>query len=138
MHKEYKHVEMELSYKVYRKNVKVTVERKAGVEFGAETDFAQIAEFLKDVKKVIQGFKYCAKNGVFCKVYLSSAIYDVVDGPESLKSRSFNGWQFEDVPMSGDGEGMYLSPDTRYTVESHDIWIDFAQPLLGQLAQAHI
>ena len=138
MNKEFKSVEIEIRYEVARKNGKVTVERNARVDLGVETGFAQISGFLEDAKKVIQGYKYCVKNGVFCKVYLSSAIYDRIDGPGSLTTRTFNGWQFEGVPMDGDIEGLYLSPDLQYTPEEHDVYIDFSKTLLSQLAEAHI
>lgn len=138
MEKEFKSIEIDIRYKVLRKNAEVTVERKAQVHFGTETDFAQISEFLEDAKKVIQCYKYCVKNGVFCRVYLSSAIYDRVDSPERLKSRSFNGWKYEDIPDEGDMNGLYLSPDPMYTDEEHDVYIDLSKSLLSQLAEAHI
>ncbi len=138
MEKEFKSIDIEITYEAVSKNTKVTVERKASVNFGAETTFAQIAGFLEDVKKVIQGYKYCVRNECFCKVYLSSAVYDRIDGPGSLKSRTFNGWKFEGVPMGGDGEGLYLSPDLQYTPEEYDIYIDFSKSLLSQLSEAHI
>jgi len=71
-------------------------------------------------------------------VYLSSAVYDWIDGPERLETRSFNGWQFEGVPMDGDIEGLYLSPDLRYTKPEYDIYIDLSRPLLSQLAETHV
>lgn len=138
MSKEFKCVEIDISYKKIGKNVEVAVERKASINFGVETTFADMNGFLDDVKKVIQGYKYCVKNGVFCRVYLSSAVYERVDGPEYLKSQSFNGWRFEGVPEDGDAEGLYLSPDPKYTNEEHDIYIDLFKPLLSQLAEAHI
>ena len=138
MEKEFKSIEIDITYKTISKNVEVTVARKAQVHFGTETDFAQIEGFLKDAKKVFQGFKHCVKNSIFCRVYLSSAVYDRVDGPERLKSRSFNGWCFEDIPDVGDMEGLYLSPDPMYTDEEHDVYIDLSKSLLSQLAEAHI
>lgn len=138
MNKEFKSIQIEVTYKVIGKNTEVAVDRKAQVDFGVETSFAQIADFLEDAKKVIQGYKYCVKNGIFCTVYLSRAIYDRVDGPERLKSRCFNGWKFEGVPMAGDLDGLYLSPDLQYTPEEHDIYIDFSKSLLSQFAEARI
>lgn len=138
MNREFKSINIEISYETRSKNAKITVERKAQVDFGTETNFEQIAKFLEDAKKVVQGYKYCAKSGTFCKVYLSSVIYDCGEGLERLKSRSFNGWKFEGNPMDGDADGLYLSADLRYTPEEHDIYIDFSEPLLSQLAGAHI
>lgn len=136
--REFKSVVIEISYTAFGKNAKITVERKADIDFGTETNFDQIAKFLEDAKKVIQGYKYCVKNGVFCRVYLSSAVYEEVEGSEGSKSRCYNGWKFEGNPMDGDADGLYLSPDLRYTREEHDIYIDFSEPLLSQLAGAHI
>ena len=134
--KEFKNIDIAISYTKHSKNAEVSVRRKAEVSFGADTAFSGIEGFLEDFKKVIQGYKYCVNNGIRCEVYLSSAIYDH-PGSGELKSRSFNGWQFEGVPSCED-EGLYLSPDVRYTSECHDIYIDFSKPLLSQLAEAHI
>lgn len=137
MNKEYKSVSIRISYTKFGRNTEVSVTRKADVKFGTETTFAQIADFLEDFKKVIQGFKYCAKNGSFCKVYLSVSTYTGGDEASQLKQHSFNGWKFEDTP-DYECEGLYLSPDTQYTSEDHDIWIDFSEPLISQLSEAGI
>lgn len=136
MDKEFKSVDIEIFYENVRKNMKVNVQRSARVNFGTETSFAQVEEFLEEFQKVIQCLKYCVRNAVFCKVYLSSAVYERSGTADTLKSISFNGWKFEGIPSEVDG--MYLSPDLQYTSEEHDIWIDFTQPLLSQLAEAHI
>ena len=138
MEKEFKSIGIEISYTSHSKNTEVTVHRKADISFGTETTFARIEGFLEDFKKIVQCYKYCAKNAVFCKVYLSCAVYDMPDSIETLKSRSFICWQFEGVPQDGDADGMYLSPDPRYTSQEHDIYIDFSESLLSQLAAAHI
>lgn len=137
MNKEYKSVHIRISYTKYSRNSEVSVTRKAGVTFGTETTFAQIEGFLGDFKKVVQGYKYCAKNGSFCEVYLSVSTYTGGDAASQLKQLSFNGWKFEGTP-DYECEGLYLSPDTQYTSEEHDIWIDFSEPLLSQLAEANI
>lgn len=136
--KEFKSIGIRINYQQTSKNVEVTVDRKAEMDFGTETTFSQVEGFLKDFHKVIQSYKHCVKNGIFCKVYLSSAVYEMPGDAGTLHSRSFNGWQYEGVPMDGDAEGLYLSPDTRYTNEEHDIYIDLSKPLLSQLAEAHI
>lgn len=136
--KEFKSINIEISYTKWSRNTEVSVTRKASVDFGTETTFAAIEGFLEDVKKVIQGYRFCAKNGLYCKVYLSSSVYGCGNKAEDLKQHSFDGWKFEGNPMDGDTDGLYLSPDLQYTPAEHDIYIDFSESLLSQLAGAHI
>ena len=75
------------------------------------------------------------KDGLSCTVELSVATYERA---EELKTLSYDRWVFEDVPSEGNIDGLYLSPDVRYTPQEHDIYIDLNEDLLSQLAQAHI
>lgn len=137
MNMDFKSVKIRISYTKDSRNSEVSVTRKAGVTFGTETTFAQIEGFLEDFKKVIQGYKYCAKNRIFCEVYLSVSTHNGGDGTSQPQQHSFNGWKFEETP-DYECEGMYLRPDFRYTSEEHDIWIDFSESLLSQLSEANI
>lgn len=143
MQKEFKSIRIEITYTKHTEVSQVDVRRNACIEFGVDTTFSDMDKFFKNFKRVISAYKHCAKIGTFCKVYLSISNWeraslptDTVEG--NLKQLSFRGWYFEDVPMAGDVEGLHLNPDTRYTEEQHDIYIDFAEPLLRQLAQANI
>ena len=137
MRKEFKSISIEMSYTKTMRNCQVEVTRKAELELSTETTFTAISHFLEDFKKVLQGYKHCMKAATYCNVYLSVGQYDKTESIDTMTQTSFDGWKFEGVP-SCDDEGLYLSPDERYTNECHDIYLDFGEPLLEQLAQAHI
>ena len=137
MRNEFKVIEISISYAENKGNTRVDVCRKAELEYSLETKFAAIERFLEDFQSVLCSYKHCMKASTYCKVYLSIATYDHAQSPTTLHQTSFDGWKFEDVP-SVDDEGLYLSPDVRYTDEQHDIYIAFAEPILNQLAQASI
>ena len=137
MRNEFKIIELSISYTESKGNAKVDVCRKAELELSTETTFAGISQFQKDIQSVLNSYKHCMKAATYCKVYLSIATYDQAQNPTTLHQTSFDGWKFEDVP-SVDDEGLYLSPDVRYTNEQHDIYIAFAEPIIDQLAQASI
>lgn len=137
MRNEFKSIEITITYTKTNRNTEVEVKHKAELEYSLETRFSSIERFLEDFKKVLNGYKHCMKNATYCQVYLSVATYDHAQGPATLQQTSFDGWKFEDVP-SVDDEGLYLSPDVRYTNEQHDMFIAFAEPILSQLAQASI
>lgn len=134
--KEMKNISCEISYEVSTENRVVRVLQKAHLCFGTETQFHALQKFLRDMDMVIQEYKKCAENIIPCNVYLSVATYYKPEDRD-LETQSFDGWHFEGVPSSDD-EGLYLSPDVRYTNETHDIYIDFSKPLIDQLAEAHI
>lgn len=137
MRNEFKSIEISIEYTKTKRNCQVDVKQKAEVEFGINTVFASVEHFLRDFNKVLNGYKHCAESNTYCKVYLSVATYDQAGNYKTMKQTSFRGWYFDGVP-SMDDEGLYLSPDTKYTEESHDIYIVFAESLLKQLAQANI
>lgn len=131
-----KDVSIEISYAIYKRNFKIKVKQTARVEFSADTKFFHVKCFIEDFQRVIKQYKYCVNNALYCKIYLSCGVYESVGDGKNINSRSFDGWQFDGIPE--DAEGLHLNPDARYTDECHDIYIDFAEPLLGQLAEAYI
>lgn len=137
MRNEFKSIEITITYTKTNRNTKVNVSLTAALEYSLETKFADIERFLEDFKKVLNGYKHCMKTATYCAVYLSIATYDQAQHYTTMQQNSFDGWKFEDVP-SVDDEGLYLSPDVRYTNEQHDMFITFAEPILSQLAQANI
>lgn len=137
MRNEFKVIELSISYTESKGNTKVDVCRKAELEYSLETTFAGIAHFLEDFQSVLNSYKHCMKAATYCKIYLSIATYDQARSPLTLHQTGFDGWKFEGVPCAND-EGLYLTPDVRYTNEQHDIYIAFAEPILDQLAQASI
>ena len=137
MRSEFKVIEISIAYAESKGNTKVDICRKAELELSTETTFAGIANFQKDFLSVLNSYKHCMKAATYCKVYLSIASYEQAQSPTTLHQTGFDGWKFEGVP-SIDDEGLYLSPDVRYTDEQHDIYIAFAEPTLDQLAQSHI
>ena len=137
MRNEFKSIEITISYTKTKRNTQVEVRHNAELEYSLETTFAAIERFLEDFKTVLSGYKHCMKTTTYCKVYLSVATYDQAQSPVTLHQTGFDGWKFEDVPCVDD-EGLYLSPDVRYTNEQHDMYIAFAEPILSQLAQASV
>lgn len=137
MRNECKVIDISIAYTESKGNTKVDVCRRAELELSKETTFADIARFQKDFLSVLNSYKHCMKAATYCKVYLSGASYEQAQNPTTLHQIGFDGWKFEGVP-SIDDEGLYLSPDVRYTDEQHDIYIAFAEPTLERLAQASI
>lgn len=137
MRKEFKHISVDMTYTKTMQNGKVDVTHTAELECSVETTFNAISHFLEDFKKVLQGYKHCMKTATYCKVCLSVGQYDKAESVDTLTQTAFDSWTFEGVP-SCDDEGLYLSPDVRYTDECHDIYLAFDESLLEQLAQARI
>ena len=137
MRKEFKSIEMSISYTKSSRNCKMDVTQKAEIKFSIETMFSSIERFVEDVKKIIIAYKYCAQSGTYCRIYLSASQYENAESHETLKQKLFNSWYFDGVP-SVDDEGIYLSPDLKYTDETKDIYISYNDSLLTQLAQANI
>ena len=127
---EYKAVGMTIEYSYRNSKSQVLIKHEANIYFGSGTPFSDISEFLHDVNRILTAYKACIKNCIYCKVNL-----DAYRAPD-VNLDCFDAWSFEGIPE--DKEGLYLSPDTRYTDMAHDIYIDFSQLLLEQLAEAHI
>lgn len=134
MRSECKVVVLRISYEKHEKNCTVTVARGASVDFGMVTTFEDVADFLQDWKKCMAGYRYCLKNSLWFKADLSVGLWERQNG--ELVQCGYDRWQFDGIPE--DAEGLHLNPDERYTDECHDIYIDFAEPLLEQLAEANI
>lgn len=137
MRNEFKAIEISIEYTKTKRNCQVDIKQKAEVEFGINTSFASIERFIDDFNNVLSAYKHCAGSSTYCKVYLSVATYDQAGNYKTMRQNSFKGWYFNGIP-SADDEGLYLSPDIKYTEESHDIYIAFDQSLMNQLAQANI
>lgn len=137
MRNEFKAIEISIEYTNTKRNCQADIKQKAEVEFGVNTVFASIERFMDDFNKVLSAYKHCAESNTYCKVYLSVAAYDQAGNYQTTRQNSFRGWFFEGTP-NADDEGLYLSPDIKYTEESHDIYIAFDKSLLNQLAQANI
>lgn len=134
MRSECKVVALRISYEKHERNCTVTVARGASIDFGMITKFEDVADFLQDWEKCMAGYRYCLKNALLCKIDLSVGLYERQNG--ELVQCGYDRWWFDGIPE--DAEGLHLIPDERYTDECHDIYITFAEPLLGELAEANI
>lgn len=104
--------------------------REAKMEYSLETKSTDIEHFLEDFGKVVEGYKFCAKHTIACRVCLFVTTYD--QGREI----GFDDWYFNGVP-SIDDEGLRLSFDALHA-NGLDIYIAFAEPILSQLEQANV
>lgn len=129
---EFRHIEACINYSVVGRNTKSDFLTTATLELGIETKFSDIQRFLGDLKDILNVHKACANNGTYCHVYVSDAVYSCAQNPETMHNESFDGWKFDGIPSLED-EGLYLSPDTRYTEETRDMYIAYDLPLLDQL-----
>ena len=136
-----KNISLSIKYDWNNKHLIGHAEKYADLDFDVETTFSDVNEFMEDCKEIVKIYKKCAKNGTFCSVYLSCSEYEITPDPDTLvpipESKKFNGWLFEDIP-DADCEGLYLSPDLKYTPKEKDIYIEFKKPLIQQLAEAGI
>ena len=127
---EFRHIEACINYSIVGRNTKSDFLTTAALELSVETKFSDIQRFLGDLKDILNVHKACASNGTYCHVYLSDSIYE--QDNETVHSKSFDAWKFDGIP-SLDDEGLYLSPDTKYTEETRDMYISYDLPLLDQL-----
>lgn len=139
MRNEFKQIAITIGFTKAKRNTEIKVTRCAELEYSIETTFESIERFLEDFKKVLKMYKNCAKEGTFCSVYLSVSTFQVTRNSEFITQTNFDGWKYEGNPnLDADENGLYLSPDLKYTEAERDIFIDFSESIISQLAQAHI
>lgn len=117
-----KYYEMTLNYDVMKKGIKVNVSRSAVLKSG-DSDFTlkDIHSFISDIKKIYKDAARLAKDSSFISVELTVSEYQRGSG-YNLISKNFDRWTYEGA---AEADGIHLNPDLRYTIESHDIWLDF-------------
>ena len=114
------------------RNGKVTIEKCAKLDIiGMDTGnfkLEQLADFLDDLKKVVDVYKRSIREDLWCEIELMVSEYDITD--ENWNQIKFDRWEYNGHPANDDGFrsddnsiNIYLSPDTKYTDEHHDILI---------------
>ena len=106
------------------------------LECSEDTHFSDIVNFLNKVKKIVSKIKKIYGqygDDATYKLIFTEYVYSYT--PETGgKMVEYNRWVFENVGESVsdiDEEGIYLRPDTRYTEETHDMYISYKNPLEG-------
>lgn len=111
--------------------------------------FAQIVDFQSGVNKMLRQARKLLTEGQYVEFVISTHGYEDVQKhveynqlgsyETTLNPLFFNSWSYkgsgQDVDMSSEG-GLYLSADTRYTNESHDIWIEWGTDIFMALKEA--
>lgn len=115
---------LKLNYAEVKKGLKVDVTRTACMNAG-DTYFtlSDIAAFLDDIRKIYRDVKRLAEVAHPIEVELTVAEYRRATGGQ-LQDKNFDCWTYLGT---AEKEGIHLNPDTRYTNECHDIWLDFGK-----------
>ena len=111
---------------------KLTIEKSAKFEiigkYIGDFKLAQLADFLDDLKEVANVYKRSIREDLWCEIELIVSEYDITDG--NWNQIKFDRWEYNGHPANDDGFktddntiNIYLSPDTKYTNEQHDILI---------------
>lgn len=133
----FKNTNMEFETTFRDGNKEITIRLKADLDIGADTTFHAIAKFTDDVRELMKEYQHCLKEGNFCKVSLSQSIL-TYDG-ERFTSTGYNRWEYCGYPTEDGGEtGIYLKADTRYTEAEWDMFLEFSDNVLEELAKASL
>ena len=88
-----------------------------------------LADFLDGLQGIANVYKRCIREELWCEIELSVAEYDVT-GDNYWTQTKYDRWTYMGYPANDDGFrtddntiNIYLSPDTKYTDEHHDILI---------------
>ena len=87
---------------------------------------SDIADFLDDVRKIYADVKRLAKLCETVDIELTVAEYKRHGSGvhSNLSQENFDRWTYYGT---AENDGIHLDADTRYTTETHDIWMDFAK-----------
>ncbi len=113
--------------------------------------FSKLLNFQNGANKILRQARKLLAEGTYIDLSVSTHAYeDVQEHMEynrfgevrsTLSTLFFNLWTYKgdgtDTDTSKDG-GLYLTPDSRYTDERHDIWIDWGTDILKALNKAGI
>ena len=117
-----KYYEFVLNYETVKQGIRVDTTRSAVLKSG-DSDFTlkDIHSFISDIKKIYKDAARLAKAGAYISAELTVSEYERGSG-YNLISKNFDRWTYEGA---AEADGIHLNPDLRYTIESHDIWLDF-------------
>ena len=115
------------------KNGRTMIEKTANYQIdGFDLDsfcLEDLADFLDGLQGIANVYKRCVREELWCEIELSVAEYDVT-GDNYWTQTKYDRWTYMGYPANDDGFktddntiNIYLSPDTKYTNEQHDILI---------------
>lgn len=110
---------------------------KATLECSEETNFSDIVNFLDKIKKIVSRVKKVyGKFGEDARYNLSFTEYVYSHNDNGGKMVEYDRWE---SVRNGDvnEEGIYFTPDTRYTEETRDMYIGYAKPLEDLIYTLH-
>lgn len=116
------------------KSGKTTIEKGTNYEIsGNHLDsfcLERLADFLDGLQEVAKVYKRCIREELWCEIELSVGEYDVFGSDCCWTQTKYDRWTYMGYPANDDGFrtddntiNIYLSPDTKYTNEQHDILI---------------
>ena len=116
------------------KNGKTMIEKTADYQIcGNDLDsfcLEWLADFLDGLQGIINVYKRCIREELWCEIELSVGEYDVFGSDCCWTQTKYDRWTYMGYPANDDGFrtddntiNIYLSPDTKYTDEHHDILI---------------
>lgn len=116
-----KSLSFELEYTKYSKSGTREIKIKKDLNIGDETTFAEVSEWLAALKSAVAEAVRVTKSGNTFIFQLSRGTYDNWHSDKPLLQKSFDCWNTYGTEQ--DEEGVYLSPDTRYTCETWDLYL---------------
>lgn len=145
----------EITVKVH-KDARLGIDPKFMRFEDSHTDiFSKIVEFQKSGNKLLREVKKLLSAGQWLEFSIMTSGYEDVEeyteytqfGPHKSTCNQlfFNCWKYEGNGMSesdgadlGADGGLHLEADTRYTVETHDIWMPWSEDIFKVLSEAGI
>lgn len=158
-------ISVELAYSQYKnrngQEIRVDVRKKASFDVDPKYIksecshtgiFSKLLEFQNGANKILRLTRKLLMEGNYVEFCVSTHSYEDVPEYEAVASCGsykstlnplyYNEWYYkghgEDTDMSLEEGGLYLTPDTRYTEESHDMYIKWTDDIFSALGEAGI
>lgn len=114
-------------------HVKRRKEYRYGLSFEDTSDLQKVIEFMEGMKKIVREGVAAFKREDHVELEITRAVYERMPegSPDRLRSVDFDRWTSDSWNNDIDETGIHFNPDTRYTSETHDIWLDRSDPLEG-------
>lgn len=113
--------EINISIKETRENKIIFRKQKAELEICDQTSFADIVRFMDGIKFIWKIAMKATRNAFYFEMEVIDATYENWNNDKSLITKSFDFWSFKGY--NEDMEGIYLQPDTRYTIATRDMYL---------------
>ena len=111
----------------YKKGERHVSDYETYLTIDENTVLRDFIDFEDEAKQIWRTAISAAKRAALVEVELTRALYERTGDPdERLKSMDFDRWhtrELSDITTEKGEEGVYLAPDTRYTEETHDMWL---------------